>query len=310
MKFRQNFVCNRTFQSVENTSLSSIPGKGDSSVILIIITGTVMAILSPVTVAGNSLVLAAIWRNPSFRTSTYLLLAVLGFSDLCTGFITQPSFVALWWTRSPFLHSIALAILAGFGSYFSLVTVLTLTIMSVERWLVMSRRPLATARRLCKLLLPICLVPIPMAVSSVLSSLRGSERNRIDGAIILFMLLCLVTMSLAYFKVFQIIRRHQQQIQACTSRNNGQPAINLAKCTRSAFTILYILLSYASYLPYVLLIGARLCGLLNDHSQLLSAALGFLFASSSVNPFLYYWRMKDIRDGVRPLLKKLCCKET
>ena len=54
-----------------------------------------IAILSPVAVVGNALVLAAIWRNPSLRTPSYILLAGLAFTDLSTGLIAQPFYIAM-----------------------------------------------------------------------------------------------------------------------------------------------------------------------------------------------------------------------
>ena len=54
----------------------------------------VLAFFSPVAVTGNALVCAAIWKNSSLRTPSYILLAGLAFSDFCTGLIVQPCFVA------------------------------------------------------------------------------------------------------------------------------------------------------------------------------------------------------------------------
>ena len=58
-------------------------------------TSVVSAILSPFAVAGNVLVLAAIWRNQSLRTPSYILLCGLALTDLCTGLLTQPSYIAV-----------------------------------------------------------------------------------------------------------------------------------------------------------------------------------------------------------------------
>ena len=54
----------------------------------------IIAILSPVTVTGNALVLAAIWRNPSLRTPSYILLAGLTLTDFGAGLISMPLYVA------------------------------------------------------------------------------------------------------------------------------------------------------------------------------------------------------------------------
>ena len=54
----------------------------------------IVATLSPIAAIGNFLVLTAIWRNPSLRTPSYILIAGLSFTDFSTGLITQPVYVA------------------------------------------------------------------------------------------------------------------------------------------------------------------------------------------------------------------------
>ena len=54
----------------------------------------VVIILLSVAVVGNTLILTAVWKNPSLRTPSYILLCGLAFTDLCTGLITQPFYVA------------------------------------------------------------------------------------------------------------------------------------------------------------------------------------------------------------------------
>ena len=45
----------------------------------------VNAVLSPITVAANAFILLAIWKNPSLRTPSYVLLAGLAVTDFGTG---------------------------------------------------------------------------------------------------------------------------------------------------------------------------------------------------------------------------------
>ena len=53
-------------------------------------TSIAIALLPPVTVAGNALILAAVWRNNFVRTPFHILLSGLAFTDLCTGIVAQP----------------------------------------------------------------------------------------------------------------------------------------------------------------------------------------------------------------------------
>ena len=101
--------------------------------------------------------------------------------------------------------------------------------MSIERWLHMSRRSLLTVRRVSFIVAVLLLLMLPSAIF-----LHGLE-------IILLVMFCVIVTSVAYFKVFRIIGRHQQQIQASMSfQNVAQPAFNFVKYKKSVYTILYI----------------------------------------------------------------------
>ena len=54
----------------------------------------IIAILSPVAVSGNALILAAIWKKTFSQTPFHIVLTGLLFIDLCTGLIAQPAHVA------------------------------------------------------------------------------------------------------------------------------------------------------------------------------------------------------------------------
>ena len=126
-----------------------------------------------------------------------------------------------------------------------------------------------------------------------------------------FLMFCITITSVAYIKLFRIIWRHQQEIQANgSSQNFGQPLIDFTKYKKSVFTILCILfVFYVGYLPMAISLLSNL--VLNDREvkrQISSVSMMLLFWSSSLNPLLYLWRMKDIRDEVKQLFRRLLCK--
>ena len=124
---------------------------------------------------------------------------------------------------------------------------------------------------------------------------------------------CVITTTISYFKVFRITRRHQQQ-QVQANENSRQPAIDIVKYKKSVFSILYILgVFYFSYLPSVVIAVLSFAFqniLQNELRKASTILLMFLLLSSSVNPLIYIWRMSDIRDGVKQLLKKLFCMQS
>ena len=280
----------------------------------------ILAILSPVAVIANALIIAAMWKNQSLKTPSYILLRALAFTDLCTGLIAQPFYVAaeliclessLEIKKQISFLVPAVAISAGCGVYFTSLSLSLITLMSIERWLHMTRRALLTVRRSYFIATMVPLLLTPIAVFSILYVV--TKTYRLVLSIILFFLLsfCIISTSIAYFKVFQIIRRHQRQIQANEpAQNFSHPSINLEKYKRSVFSMLYILgASYISFLPLLIFIGLSFWFNHHQIELLYIVALMFLFSTSSLNPLIYLWRMNDIRNGVKQLVKQLLCRD-
>ena len=156
----------------------------------------------------------------------------------------------------------------------------------------MSRRSLVTTSRGCFTVAILLLIPIPIVAHCVLWTVHERYRTATEIMIITVLLSCCLTTSFAYFKVYRIIRHHQQQVQANeTSRNFGRQVIDLVKYKKSVASMLYIvaLLTFC-FIPYVLITAVKfsLGGSLGMAlAQTFSAVLVFL--SSSLNPGLYLW---------------------
>ena len=301
-----------TWSSANNVSnnCSLDNGEEDSYNGAVFASYIIIAILSPVAVAGNAMILAAIWKTAFQRSSCHVLLSGLAFTDLCTGLIAQPFSCA-----SFFLHNTAqqklVTILRSIGIvsslYFVSLTLLIMTLMSIERWLHMSRRTLLTgSRRGFVTLTVLLLIPIPLVILSAVAFVKENGEREVNTAVGAFMLLCYLTTSIAYFKIFRIIRQHQQQVQGNqSSQTFGQPAINLAKYKKSVVTILYILALFSCcFLPVIICLVVAAAANVDDLLVLnvaFTLSLVLLFFSSSLNPVLYLWRMNDIRNGAKQL---------
>ena len=228
-------------------------------------TSAVVGLFSPIAVVGNALVLTAILRKPSLKTPSNILLAGLAFTEIGTGLISQPFYVkntnmgmafnvdlldtSTWPTEYLVLKIIG----DGLGIYLSSLSILIITVMSIERWLHMSRRSLVTMRRVCIAI--VVLLPIPITL--VVYRAQDQFSITVNTAAMLLLLFCLTVTSVAYFKVFRIIREHQQQIHASEmSRGAAQPIINIAKYKTSVKTILYILaILYTGYFSVTISMG-------------------------------------------------------
>lgn len=272
----------------------------------------IIAILSPVAVVGNALIVAAIWKKAFQRTPLHILLSGLAITDLCTGVIAQPFVAAsnlLYVTKpkvvcdQPVLY-ITIRAIGGASTTCSIsITLLFTTLLSVERWLHMSRRSLMTSRQGCLTAIVFSLLPIPALVLRSMETINpGTAKQQLEITIMAGILFCLLATFFAYFKIFRIIRNHQLQISdSQSSQNFGQLAINLAKYRKSVNTILYILGLYClCFLPITVSLSVQFKVGYNSKLMLaLSVSHVLLFSSSSLNPVLYLWKMNDIRNGVK-----------
>ena len=197
--------------------------------------------------------------------------------------------------------------------YFASVTIGTITIMSIERWLHMSRRSLITVR------LAYVIYGMLLVLAAVLTGARiwlilvknfqeGWEpvlRGVLGG-------LCFLTISLSYFEVFKLIRRHQQQVQASQSSwSTVQPSMNLAKYKKSVYTILLILVVFLLCLvPNIICMSVifllNMCN--KPFAIVYHVSFTLFYMSSALNPLLYCCRIKEIGHEVRLRIKKVICK--
>ena len=264
----------------------------------------IIVIFSPVAAVGNTVVLTAIWRRSFQRTTFHVVLSVLAFTDLLTG-------VASPLMSIPYLLNNEFGIVSISGilinTYLVCLTILDIALMSIERWLHMTHRSLLTSHRGHLFAALTLLLPVPLVTLQGLNLITGKMELETNAAIGAYALSCYLATSVAYFKVFRIIRQHQQQIHRNQSRQNyGQPAIDLAKYKKSIFSILYILALFSlCVLPFIVsLFFLVLLGEDNESWAPYHVSCVFLFLAPCLNPGLYIWRMKDVRDGVKKLF---CC---
>ena len=147
----------------------------------------------------------------------------LAFTNLCTGLVTQPFHVVaeLICLQKPQKIQYQLSLLRfakvvseGCGTFFNSMTVLLITMMSIERWVYMTRRSLATVRVAYSILIVVVTCPVPIAVLRLLQVLYGTHELLLNTISFMLLFLCFLATSIAYFKVMRVITHHQEQVQA------------------------------------------------------------------------------------------------
>ena len=177
-------------------------------------------------------------------------------------------------------------ILDQVGPYFFIVTMEITTFMSIERWLHMSQRSLITNGRVYKMLgvffiLPILCLPF------------GIFRNIL---VFVFGIMC---RDYVFRANFSCLLQSVQNCSPTSTAGSSEPtSYRRSKVYRkSVFTIFFILLLFlVSYVPnssclaVLSLFASKLKPL---YVVVLYVPATVLFSSSSLNPILYCWRLRN-----------------
>ena len=124
-----------------------------------------------------------------------------------------------------------------------------------------------------------------------------------DLIVMAVMFLVFFVITTSTIKIFQIVRRQRQRqirvhlVRANTAANTAANTVNVLKCKKSAATVLYIyVLFLIVYLPfYVVLIIDVFIGYTRTVKIAYYYAVTFIFINCCLNPFVYCWRIREIR---------------
>ena len=113
---------------------------------------------------------------------------------------------------------------------------------------------------------------------------------------------------ISVWKIFRIVRKHQQQIKGQTKAVSHLPAntVKILKCRNSAVTVLYIYgLLLIFYLPLmVLLVMEKFVGYTRTVRIVYEYAATAVFINSCLNPVVYCWRISEIRRAVKNFIRR------
>ena len=270
------------------------------------------------TIIGNALVLAAVWKTPSLRSPSFIFLCGLAATDLAVGVVVQPLFLSMeiMLLSNPSTYHCALGNAFIVASYSVCgVSLMTLTTVNVDRLIAlryhMSYASTVTVSR------ALCAITLNWLASAFLASLilwTAKEVFLIVMAIAVAIFLCLSTS--VHINIYRIIRHHKQQIVAQTNAvQDGFCVVNVARFKRTAFNaflVHYFLLICYTPLFITLLLTGNEEKITSESWKKNRSAIAWKFTStvvfmnSALNPFIYCWRLREIRTAVK---KTFPCKK-
>ncbi|EDO32065.1 predicted protein, partial [Nematostella vectensis] len=258
-------------------------------------------VLSLVITFANGVFFAAVFRHPSLRTPPNILVCSLGASDFLVGAVFLPLFTGFLLEHSLFKSCFYYGLTLSTALLTCGVSFATIVAISCERYLALFRPftylSLVTVPRVG------CAIAISWILSSVIVATFVFSSASYASYVLLFLLACgIAVIAYTYCRIFKLARRHKTQIQA---QQTIGPSINSQQ--KLAVTMAYVIgVTFMCYLPIACsTIASFIQGFDQTVSEAYYATMTLVTLSSVVNPGIYCWRNRDIRDEVVVLLRQM-----
>ena len=260
---------------------------------------------------GNILIIIAIKKVSSLCPHSKLLLSCLALTDFCVGAITQPLFVI--YLMSP-EHSrlcvYVVVLLTRIGFIFCGVSLLTLSAISVDRLLALllglRYKQVVKLRRVRIIVVTFWIVCTFNAVTLTFNPVTSYYMAFV------IVILCTLTSTFCYSKIYYTLRHRQTQVHDHVQRgqaNGGGIPMNLARYKKMVSSALWLqMVLLACYFSGNILFCIGKFHAPTASIELVSNVSFTLFLfNSTLNPFMYYWKMREIRQAVKDTIGQFCC---
>ena len=271
----------------------------------------VNVILSLTAILGNSLILVSLRKECYLHPPSKLLYRCLATTDLLVGLISQPLFAIYWisianehWNLCRYIRDATLV-----TSYaFCCVSLFTMMSISVDRLLALllglRYKQTVTLKR----------TSIILAAVSVLSGV-AALCYILDYRITLwfgyiYIPSCLLISVVSYTKIFHTLIHHQVQVRLQSSQPNS---LNISRYRKAVYSALLVQLALVvCYTPYIIVEIVIVEGSTKTFSSHLSVIRGIaatlVYSNSTLNPFLYCWKINEVRQAVEQTIRQTLCR--
>ena len=261
---------------------------------------------------GNTLILIALHKVSSIHPPTKFLLRCLAMTDFCVGVIVQPLFAAFLMQIQRGKWFILHMTLTTLNFTFCGFSLATATVMSVDRLLALllglRYRLTVTLRRVRCLV--VCFLLANIATGFTYSLCSQDFANSAGFVVIISSLFLSV---FCHAKIFFKLRQHQAQVRhqhvGHEQANGGGIPMNIERYKKTVCTIAWVQLALVfCYFPmFIFLILSTVVHWYKVGSIFNVSALTVVYFNCTLNPILYCWKMREVREAVKTTLKQVPC---
>ena len=332
---KPNVNSNRSFFSIKLNQWLSTPRVANNSngtfVVMKMPPGVVIFLvalnifLSITATLGNALILVALRNVSSIHPPTKLLFRCLAVTDLCVGLLGQPLYVYVWYiticldignfiVELDYVFVFIMKVLLA-------VSILTSAAISFDRLLALllglRYRHVVTLCRVRMLIACVWFIVVSNAslycVASILLVLRVLLVSW--WTFRAFIIFSIIASTFSYTKIFFTLRHQQAQVQGHVQPEQSsrvRSVLNIARYKKTVYSVAWIQFAMLTcYCPFIVMAFLWYFGSIDYSTETRIANEFFvclIFLNSSLNPVLYCWRIKDVRQEVKNTIRKcLCC---
>ena len=262
---------------------------------------------------GNTLILVALRKESSLHPPSKLLLRSLAMTDLLVGIIVEPLYVVyLMSVKSQRWYICYNVYVALFIASYILcaVSLLVLTAISVDRllalWFGLRYRQVVTLRRVYITVIVMWVLPIVATTSYIWNP------QLLSLLLYIHLSFCLSIIIFSYMKIFFTLRHYQIQVTVAQEQPRQAIPLNIARYRKAVYSALWVQVTlFICYLPFGIT-QALTESVKVSSSFYLAKTFSFtlVFLNSSLNPFLYCWKIKEVRQAVKDAIRQIYCSLT
>ena len=271
------------------------------------------AFLSCTAIALNSITIPALIKTTFPTQPSKTLLLSLAVSDLCIGILIHPMFIALIIIRVQENSENSSAFNTMYTAFVTAVNIIGNTsvfgvmALSADRFLAihlhLRYQELVTHKRAF-------IVVSLMWVFSVFSSLLRLmiQQHVYYSFFVVIAISGFLITAWFHYKIYKAVRYHTNQIRAAHLQHTAQNAnIDSARVRNFAIATCIIYLAFlVCYFPRICTyVVFAISGTTTATTGLRLYSLTLAFLSSTLNPLIYCWKMRHIRQAVVEMLRKI-----
>lgn len=133
-----------------------------------------------------------------------------------------------------------------------------------------------------------------------------------QSMIVVVLIVCAGTANFCYTRIFYRLRHHQARVHDQQGQANGTGIpLNIKKYKNTVSSMAWVqFVLVLTLVPFIIVVVIiHITGWAGANKvSLIQLTVTVLYSNSSFNPFLYCWKIGEVRKAVKDIVRNFCCR--